>query len=97
MSLLPEMWPLHKVAKELGKASHVLVTAARNGTFPPVVKVGAVWFVEAEKCRDWFSRNHAADDVSPADRDRIRQAGRAASGQPPARRLRQPRGHTSRS
>lgn len=97
MSLLPEMWPLHKLAKELGKASHVLVTASRNGAFPPVVKVGALWFVEAEKVRDWFSRNHAADESSPADRDRIRQAGRAAGGSQPARRPRQPRARNGAS
>ena len=98
MSLLPEMWPLHQIAKELGKASHVLVSASRNGTFPPVVKVGALWFVEAEKVRAWFGRNHANENAAtPADRDRIRKAGRAAAAKQPERRPRQPRGRSGAS
>lgn len=77
--LLPEMWPLHRVAKELDKASHVLVSASRNGTFPPIVRVGALWFVKADDVREWFSRNHAK--VAPtADYERVRQAGRKQTG-----------------
>ena len=95
--LLPEMWPLHKIAKELGKASHVLVTASRAGTFPPVVRVGALWFVQAEACRAWFDRQHAGEDPSSRDLDRIRAAGRAAAGSPRRRLPDQPARHRSSS
>jgi len=83
--LLPELWPLHRVAKELGKASHVLVTAAQDGRFPPVYRVGALWFVRADDVRDWFSRNHATK-ASEAELDRIRAAGRVNQPEPSPRR-----------
>ena len=94
--LLPELWPLHQIAKELGKASHVLVDASRAGTFPPLVRVGALWFVKAELMREWIDRQHAAVTVTPGQRDRIRAAG-VAAGQPPARRPRQPRARSAAS
>lgn len=92
-NLLPELWPLHRVAKELGKASHVLVTASRNGTFPPVFRVGALWFVKADDVRAWFSRNHA-EAPATADIERVRQAGRAVAARQPRRRPAQPRADT---
>lgn len=95
--LLPEMWPVHRIAKELGKAGHVLVTASRNGTFPPVVRVGALWFVKADHVREWFDKQHATGSVTPEQRDRIRQAGRAVAGSPPSPRPRQPRARTATS
>ena len=96
-SLLPELWPLHKLAKELGKATHVLVSASRAGTFPPVVRVGAVWFVKADLVRAWFDGQHAAVSVTPAQQDRIRQAGQAEAGALPSRRPRQLRGRSAAS
>ena len=94
--LLPELWPLHQIAKELGKASHVLVDASRTGTFPPVIRIGALWFVKADLMREWVDRQHAAATVTPEQRDRIRAAGAAASP-PPARRPRQPRARSAAS
>ncbi|MEO6593712.1 MAG: hypothetical protein ABIP94_03045 [Planctomycetota bacterium] len=75
--LLPEMWPLHRVAKELGKATHVLVAASARGKFPPIVQVGAVWFVHAAAVREWVNRNHAVP-ISQGQRERIRRAGRSS-------------------
>lgn len=97
--VLPEMVELHRVAKELRKASHVLVDASARGQFPPVVKVGAVWYVDRAKLADWFSRNHATlgDDVSPLELDRIRAAGQAGVSAPLAPRQRQPRGRKGAS
>lgn len=77
MSLLPEMWPLSKVAKELGKASHVLVDASRRGQFPPLVRVGSCWFVKADACREWFDRQHVAEGFTESQLEQIRHAGRA--------------------
>ncbi|HEX5050370.1 MAG TPA: hypothetical protein VFZ65_01230, partial [Planctomycetota bacterium] len=59
----------------LGKATHSLVAASKVGTFPPLVRVGAIWFVKASDVRAWFDRNHAAPAVTEAQRERIRQAG----------------------
>lgn len=95
--LLPELWPLHRVAKELGKATHVLVDASRRGEFAPVIRVGAVWFVRADACREWFERQHAVATVTSGQRERIRQAGRAEGARQPSPRPRQPRGHTEAS
>jgi hypothetical protein len=83
--------PLHRVAKQLGKATHVLVDASRRGEFPHVVKVGAVWYVSHDAVLVWFGKQHAHGTVSPAQQDRIRQAGRDAGAQPrprPQSRLR---------
>lgn len=96
-NLLPELWPLHRLAKELGKATHVLVSASRAGQFPPIVRVGAVWFVKAELVRAWFDSQHAASTVTSQQRDRIRQAGQAVAGQPPRSPRRQPRARTESS
>jgi len=95
--LLPELWPLHRIAKELGKATHVLVAASKAGTFPAIVRVGAVWFVKAELVRSWFNFQHAKPKVTPAQMERIRQAGRAARAGSPSRRPRQPRARTAAS
>lgn len=97
MNLLPELWPLHQVAKELGKATHVLVSASRDGTFPPLSRVGAVWYVKADLVREWFDRQHAVGSVTPEQRDRIRKAGRSGADAPRARRQRQPRASTASS
>lgn len=88
MSLLPEMWPLAKVAKELGKASHVLVDASRRGEFPPLVRVGATWYVKADACREWFERQHVDPGLTPAQLEQVRHAGRAIApdGNPMPRR-----------
>ena len=94
--LLPELWPLHQIAKELGKASHVLVSASQAGTFPPVIRIGALWFVKAELMREWIDRQHAASIVTPEQRDRIRAAGDVAA-QLPAPRPRQPRARSAAS
>lgn len=97
--LLPEMWPVARVARELGKASHVLVDASRRGEFPPVVRVGGCWYVRADACRDWFDRQHA-ESLSEAQLAQIRQAGRdpqAAEARRPARRPDQPRARTAGS
>lgn len=95
--LLPEQWPLHRVAKELGKATHVLVTASRQGTFPHVVKVGSVWYVNAAECSAWFDRQHATSSVTSLQRDRIRLAGRGEAERLLPRLPRQPRAHTASS
>lgn len=97
--VLPEMVELHRIAKELRKASHVLVDASARGQFPPVVKVGAVWYVDRAKLADWFGRNHATlgDDVTPLELDRIRAAGQAGASALPAPRQRQPRGRKGAS
>ena len=87
--LLPELWPLHRVAAELGRSTYNLVDASRRGNFPPVHQVGRTWFVKADAVRDWFATNHAALRVTPEQRDRIRAAGRAEGARLPARR--QPR------
>lgn len=89
--LLPEQWPLHRIAKELGKATHVLVAASRHGKFPHVVMVGNVWYVNAAECVAWFERQHAPSSVTQAQRDRIRQAGRGEVVPPPRRPQIQPR------
>lgn len=73
--LLPEIWPLHKVAKELGKATHVLVSASAEGAFPPVFRIGAVWHVQAELVREWIEKNQAPPP-KPLNRIRVRDAGR---------------------
>ena len=95
--LLPELWPLHRIAKELGKATHVLVSASREGRFPPVIQIGAVWHVRADLMTEWVYRQHATSTVTPEQRDRIREAGRSAEGAPPSRRRRQPRARTASS
>lgn len=96
--ILPEMVPLHRVAKELGKATSVLVAASREGRFCPLVRVGAVWFVKLDEVKAWFDRQHAKSvQVTPADRERIRQAGRAEATGSPARRRHQPRARTAAS
>ena len=95
--LLPEMWPLHRIAKELGKASHVLVAASRSGTFPPVIRVGALWFVKAEEVRAWFDKNHAVDVASPATLDRVKAAGRASASSQRRRLPAQLRAHSASS
>lgn len=97
MSHIPPMVPLHEVAKELGKVTHVLVTAARAGQFPPLVKVGAVWYVRKDQLDQWFQRNHATGGITPAQLERIRQAGRAVGAKPRARLRRQPRARTASS
>lgn len=75
--LLPESWPLHRIGKELGKATHVLVSASAAGKFPPVFPIGVVWHVRADLMLEWVNRQHAGDGaLTPAQLDRIRQAGR---------------------
>lgn len=95
--LLPELWPLHRVAKELGKATHVLVAASRAGQFPPVVKIGAVWHVRAELMTAWVNRQHATASVTAEQRERIRAAGRTGAAERPSRRRRQPRARSASS
>lgn len=97
MSLLPELWPLRLVGKELGKATQVLVEASSRGEFPPVVRIGATWHVRADLMREWVQRQHAPELVSQAHVARMQQAARAAVSQPPARRLRQPRARSASS
>lgn len=89
--LLPELWRVAAVARELGMQTHSLVAASRRGQFPRVVQVGRTWFARAADVRDWFARQHAADDVSPLLLDRIRAAGEPVDGARPARRRRPPR------
>lgn len=96
-NLLPELWPLHRIAKELGKATHVLVDASSRGEFPPLVRIGAVWHVKADLMREWVDRNHAATTVTPAQIDQIRQAGRAEAAPQPSPRPRQPRARSAAS
>lgn len=94
--LLPETWPLHRIAQELGKSSNVLVDASRRGTFPALVKIGALWYVKADDMRAWFAKQHATS-ATPAQLERIRQAGRAATARQPKRRPRQPRARNAAS
>jgi hypothetical protein len=96
-NLLPELWPLHRIAKQLGKATHVLVDASRRGEFPGIIRFGAVWYVKADSMRAWIEKNHAATTVTPAQIDQIRQAGRAAAAPQPSPRPRQPRARSAAS
>lgn len=89
--------PLHVVAKQLKKATHVLVSASRLGHFPPVVKVGHVWYVSADAVAAWFARQHATNDATEGQRDRIRQAGRGIGGPRPRRPRSLPRASTAPS
>lgn len=95
--LLPELWPLHRVAKELGKATHVLVAASREGRFPPVVQIGALWHVRADLMTAWVNGQHAGAGVSPEQRARIREAGRSAAGEQPSPRRRRLRARSASS
>lgn len=95
--LLPEVWPLHQVAKELGKATHVLVEASSAGTFPPVFRIGAVWHVRAELMRAWINSQQAPAPATAEQRERVRAAGQGEVSQPRARRRVQPRAHTAAS
>lgn len=72
--VIPEVVPLHQVAKELGKSTHVLVSASSAGTFCPVVKVGAVWYVRTDLLREWFDRQHAVSQSTPESRQWMRRA-----------------------
>lgn len=76
--LLPELWELHKVARELGSSTQVLVEASSRGEFPPVVRIGAKWHVKADLMREWIERQHAPEQVSQAHVDRMKAAARAA-------------------
>lgn len=58
MPLIPEMLPLHRVAGELNKATHILVAASRRGEFVPLVRVGSQWYVRADEVREWFASDH---------------------------------------
>lgn len=89
-SILPTLIPLRRVAKELGKSTHVLVSASAAGTFPPVVCVGAMWFVKAALLHEWFDQQHA-ESVTPAHLERMRQAARDEAGAPLSPRPPRPR------
>lgn len=83
--LLPEMWRLANVARELHVHSSTLVDASRRGRFPPVVRVGGVWMVQAESVREWFSRQHAAP-LNPGKRVAVKAALRGGAAGLRARR-----------
>lgn len=97
MSHLPPMVPLHEVAAELRKATHVLVSAAGRGEFAPVQRIGAVWYVRKDRLDEWFSRNHAEPCVTPAQKRRVRRAGRSEVAAQPSPLPLQPRAHTASS
>ena len=92
--VIPEMVPLHRVAKELDKATHVLVSASRSGTFCPIVKVGAVWFVRRDELDSWFGRQHA---VSPEPGAMSRRLAAVADAQQPPAQPAQTRGRSASS
>lgn len=60
MTVIPEMMALSKVAKQLGKSSHVLVRASQRGEFVPLVRVGTKWYVRVDLLRQWFAADHSA-------------------------------------
>lgn len=95
--LLPELWPLHLIGKELGKSTQVLVEASSRGEFPPVVRIGATWHVKADLMREWLERQHAPQMVSQAHVERMQAAARAAVSRPRGRRQLQPRARTASS
>jgi hypothetical protein len=95
--LLPELWPLHRIAKELGKSTHVLVDASTRGEFPSLVRFGAVWHVRADLMREWCDRQHAPAALTPGQIDQIRQAAQGEEAPPPSRRPRQPRARNAAS
>lgn len=95
--LLPTMVPLHRVAKELGKATHVLVSASRAGTFAPLVKVGALWFVRQDELDAWFNRNHAAPTLTTDQLARIDSVARSEDPAPQQSRPRRPRARSEAS
>lgn len=94
--LLPEMWKLADVARELGVQSHTLVAAARRGQFCAVFQVGRAWYARAADVREWFAKS-AAPEISPLLLDRVRAAGAPPDGEPLPRRPRQPRARTAGS
>lgn len=61
--LLPEMWPLHRLAAELGRKPASLVAASRRGQFPPLVRIGRDWFVPADAMREWVGKNHVRSEA----------------------------------
>lgn len=97
MSHLPPVIPLHEVARELRKSTHVLVSASSAGTFPPIVRVGAIWFVRQDLLADWFGRQHAPAAVTPLQTAWVRQAAETAACAPPSPHPRRPRARTASS
>lgn len=85
--LLPEQWRLSIVARELRVHAHTLVEASRDGRFPPLVRVGRCWFVDAAAVRDWFSRQHVVTP-DPLRLQAIQAYVRAGGAPLPARRRR---------
>lgn len=97
MSHLPPMVQLHEVAKELGKQTNVLVCASSRGEFPPIVKVGAVWYVRRDRLNEWFDRQHAPEAPTPERLQWVRQAAGSAAAEPPSPRPLQPRARSASS
>ena len=96
-SILPETVPLHLIAKELGQSTHVLVAASVRGEFPPLVRVGRVWRVRRDLLTEWFGKQHATNEITPAQSERIRQAGQSEAGELRALPPLQPRANTAAS
>lgn len=93
--LLPEMWRLHQVAKELGKETRELVDASARGEFPRIKKIGHLWFVEADLVHKWLATGDA-QVVLGATQDALALAD-AALGCPGRRgRRRRARGSSER-
>lgn len=94
--LLPEMWKLADVARELGVQSHTLVAASQRGRFCPVIQVGRAWYAKAADVRAWFAASRSPE-INPLLLDRVRAAGAPLDGEPLPRRPRQPRARTAGS
>lgn len=74
MTIIPEMMALSKVAKQLGKSSHVLVRASQRGEFVPLVRVGTKWYARVDLLRQWFAADHSAGPT-PAEIAAMKAAG----------------------
>lgn len=74
MTVIPEMVALSKVAKQLGKSSHVLVRASQRGEFVPLVRVGAKWYARVDLLHEWFAADHSAGPT-PAEIAALKAAG----------------------
>lgn len=64
MTYLPDLWPLRRLAIELGRKPASLVAASQRGQFPPLVRIGRDWFVRADAMRAWMQRDHVHDAAS---------------------------------
>lgn len=79
---LPDMTPMHLVAKRLGVHGHTLVEASARGEFVRLVRVGQRWYAPTAELQDWFARQHARV-LSPQQVEAIRLA--ATAERPPRR------------